>query len=236
MAPDLHAPWRDHTAALLALAEARGLRTGLNIQLYGQSNLQRAFDLSDDDTGTVPLADELAARLPLVTDGVAFDVYDLSFGEFFSADPAAFVADMRALPFEAEFDAAINVYTAFGYFADEADDLETLRRVRRALVPGGRFLLETRGRATQLELLSPLGQTVASARLDDGGAELVTSEGRRYEAESPEQLTEKVLGWRVPIGDLPRWLRGGLQRPTESSSGRPSAGRWASNCAISASM
>ena len=51
--------------------------------------------------------------------------------------------DMRALPFEAEFDAVINVYTAFGYFADEADDLETLRRVRRALVPGGRFLLET---------------------------------------------------------------------------------------------
>jgi SAM-dependent methyltransferase len=51
--------------------------------------------------------------------------------------------DMRALPFEAEFDAVINVFTAFGYFADEADDIETLRRVRRALVPGGRFLLET---------------------------------------------------------------------------------------------
>jgi SAM-dependent methyltransferase len=50
---------------------------------------------------------------------------------------------MRALPFEAEFDAVINVFTAFGYFADEADDVETLRRVRRALVPGGRFLLET---------------------------------------------------------------------------------------------
>jgi hypothetical protein len=96
MAPDLHAAWRDHTAALHALADVRGLRTGLNIQLYGQSNLQRAFDLSDDDTGTVPLADELAARLPLVTDGVAFDVYDLSFGEFFSADPAAFVADIDA--------------------------------------------------------------------------------------------------------------------------------------------
>ena len=88
----------------------------------------------------------------------------------------------------------------------------------------GRFLLETQGRATQLELLSPLGQTVASATLDDGGAALVTADGRRYEADSPEQLTEKVFGWRMPIGDLPRWLRGGLQRPTESSAGRPVAG------------
>src|SRR5262245_33944262 len=51
--------------------------------------------------------------------------------------------DMRALAFEREFDAVINVFTAFGYFADEADDLETLRRIQRALVPGGRFLLET---------------------------------------------------------------------------------------------
>lgn len=50
---------------------------------------------------------------------------------------------MRALPFDSEFDAVINVFTAFGYFADEAGDAETLRRIRRALVPGGRFLLET---------------------------------------------------------------------------------------------
>jgi len=51
--------------------------------------------------------------------------------------------DMRALPYDTEFDAVINVFTAFGYFEDPEDDLETLRRVRRALVPGGRFLLET---------------------------------------------------------------------------------------------
>ncbi len=42
--------------------------------------------------------------------------------------------DMRALPFDTEFDAVINVFTAFGYFADPAEDLEVLRRVRRALV------------------------------------------------------------------------------------------------------
>jgi len=51
--------------------------------------------------------------------------------------------DMRELPFAAEFDAVINVFTAFGYFEDPEDDLRTLRGVRAALEPGGRLLLET---------------------------------------------------------------------------------------------
>jgi SAM-dependent methyltransferase len=51
--------------------------------------------------------------------------------------------DMRALRFDAEFDAAVNVFTAFGYFEDPEDDLVTLRGIRSALAPGGRFLLET---------------------------------------------------------------------------------------------
>lgn len=92
MADEVHAPWRDYTAGVIAAAHARGMRIGLNVELFGQSNLQRAFDLSDDDTGTVPLADELAARLPRIIDGLPFDVYDLSFGEFFGADPAVFVS------------------------------------------------------------------------------------------------------------------------------------------------
>ncbi len=94
--PAAHAPWKAHTQAIQAYARTRGVRTGFNLQLYGQSNLQRAFDLwPDPDAST--LEDSLAARLPLITDGVAFDVYDLSFGEFFNADPAGFVADVDAV-------------------------------------------------------------------------------------------------------------------------------------------
>lgn len=51
--------------------------------------------------------------------------------------------DMRDLSFEGEFDAAINVFTAFGYFEDPEDDVRTLRRILASLRPGGRFLLET---------------------------------------------------------------------------------------------
>jgi SAM-dependent methyltransferase len=63
--------------------------------------------------------------------------------------------DMRALPFEAAFDAAINVFTAFGFLGDPGDHVETLRRVHRALVPGGRSLLETLHRDALLARLQP---------------------------------------------------------------------------------
>lgn len=94
-------------------------------------------------------------------------------------------------------------------------------RVERA---SGRFLLETRAGSTLLELLSPLGQTMATAELNQDRAELLTAEGRRFEARSAEELTERVFGWRMPVGDLPRWLRGRLDNPTETAGGRPLAG------------
>ncbi len=52
-------------------------------------------------------------------------------------------ADMRRIRFEREFDAVINMFTAFGYFAEEADNRLVLERVAAALAPGGAFLLET---------------------------------------------------------------------------------------------
>lgn len=52
-------------------------------------------------------------------------------------------SDMREIGYASEFDAAINLFTAFGYLEDEADDLLVLERVARALVPGGSFLLDT---------------------------------------------------------------------------------------------
>jgi SAM-dependent methyltransferase len=51
--------------------------------------------------------------------------------------------DMRQLPWAREFDAAINLFSSFGYFATEAEDQGALDEIARALKPGGRFLLET---------------------------------------------------------------------------------------------
>jgi len=52
-------------------------------------------------------------------------------------------ADMRRIAFDAEFDVVINMFTAFGYFADDAENRLVVERVAAALVPGGCFLLET---------------------------------------------------------------------------------------------
>jgi SAM-dependent methyltransferase len=50
-------------------------------------------------------------------------------------------ADMREVP-EGPFDAIVNVFTAFGYFEEEAENQRVLDGVARALRPGGRFLID----------------------------------------------------------------------------------------------
>ena len=51
-------------------------------------------------------------------------------------------ADMRRLPFRRSFDVALNLFTSFGYIADEAEDQAALRAMARALRPGGRLLMD----------------------------------------------------------------------------------------------
>jgi hypothetical protein len=98
MQPARHAVWHATTQRLIDHAHARGLTVGLGVQIFGSGNMQQAFDLSDESTpgGAVPFEAELAARLPLVTDGLAFDAYVLAFGEFFGEDPDRFIAAIDA--------------------------------------------------------------------------------------------------------------------------------------------
>ncbi len=50
--------------------------------------------------------------------------------------------DMREIPFRGEFDAVVNMFTAFGYFESEADDQRVIDGAAAALRPGGRLLLD----------------------------------------------------------------------------------------------
>ena len=50
--------------------------------------------------------------------------------------------DMREIPFRGEFDAVVNMFTAFGYFDDDADDQRVIDGAAAALRPGGRLLLD----------------------------------------------------------------------------------------------
>ena len=59
--------------------------------------------------------------------------------------------DMRRLAYRAEFDAAVCLFTSFGYFT-QRENIGTLRRMARALKPGGRLLLDHRNPAFDVTL------------------------------------------------------------------------------------
>jgi SAM-dependent methyltransferase len=50
--------------------------------------------------------------------------------------------DVRHLPYAQQFEGAISMFTSIGYFGSRDDDLAILKGVFRALVPGGRFVLD----------------------------------------------------------------------------------------------
>lgn len=50
--------------------------------------------------------------------------------------------DMREIPWAEEFDAVISIFTSFGFFADDRENLRVLEGARQALKPGGRLLID----------------------------------------------------------------------------------------------
>lgn len=56
------------------------------------------------------------------------------------------IQDMRCLEYESEFDVVLNWFNSLGYF-DVETDFDVLKRMTRALVPGGRLVLEAPNRA-----------------------------------------------------------------------------------------
>lgn len=90
--PALQPAWQAHTKALTDFAHAHGVHTGVALQLFGSGNLQNAFDLIDDTT--IDPVPEMERRLHVLLDGTGFDTLNLSFGEFFGAEPSRFVAEV----------------------------------------------------------------------------------------------------------------------------------------------
>lgn len=50
-------------------------------------------------------------------------------------------SDMRRINFDSQFDAGGNLWTSFGFFNKESDNLLTSKKIYKALKPGGRFAL-----------------------------------------------------------------------------------------------
>jgi SAM-dependent methyltransferase len=72
--------------------------------------------------------------------------------------------DMRRFHRPKAFDLACSLFTSFGYFEDEQDDLKVLRNVRDSLVPNGIFVIEILGK----ERLARVWQNSQCNQLPDG--------------------------------------------------------------------
>ena len=138
--------------------------------------------------------------------------------------------DVRSLPFFQQFEGAISMFTSFGYFDERSDDLRIFRGVHRALIPGGRFVIdflnEAQVRATLVaeeerheETLrvtirrriedTPAGAVVRKQVVarDGGSGRLITSFEERvrlYTADEVDALLRdadfELVG--VPMGDV----------------------------------
>jgi outer membrane lipoprotein LolB len=65
-----------------------------------------------------------------------------------------------------------------------------------------------------LELSSPLGQLLARLSIEPGKARLETADRGDFSATDMDSLTDRVLGWRVPVEQMSFWLQG---QATENS-------------------
>jgi outer membrane lipoprotein LolB len=60
----------------------------------------------------------------------------------------------------------------------------------------------------ELLITSALGQGIARITRRGGEVRLVTADRKEYGASDAESLTERVLGWRLPLAGLPDWVQG----------------------------
>lgn len=99
--------------------------------------------------------------------------------------------DARQLPFRGQFEGAVSLFTSLGYFDSRQDDLLVLRGAARALVPGGRFLID---------FLNPAhvrANLVAEERLEVPGLEAVVTRHIEEGAAAGPVVVKSVVA-RVP--------------------------------------
>ena len=80
----------------------------------------------------------------------------------------------------------------------------------------GRFQWNQHGQSIDIDLLSPLGQTVARLTIAPGAATIQQSGRETLVANSSAELTEQTLGWVLPVEGMRDWLQGFNRRENKS--------------------
>ena len=95
-------------------------------------------------------------------------------------------ADMRELPFEAEFTCVTLLFTSFGYFATDQENLSVIAQAAGVLTSGGVFWLDYMNEAYVRRTLEPF------SRQSDG--ELVIEQRRRITKEGRVEKEIRIVG------------------------------------------
>ncbi len=110
-------------------------------------------------------------------------------------------ADLRTFCRPEQYDAAVNLFTSFGYCATQEEDLKIVENILRSLKPGGTFILECVSRETAIryytdgEWFERAGKTVLTDFSVVGAWEglrsrwiLIDKDGKRMEHEFVQRL------------------------------------------------
>ncbi|WP_169087050.1 class I SAM-dependent methyltransferase [Paenibacillus sp. PL91] len=117
--------------------------------------------------------------------------------------------DMRKLPFkESCFDATVNLFTSFGYFSAEEDNINVLRHIRRVLRQDGSFLIDFLNPTYVEQTLVPRSERIDEEcgllieelrSIRDGWVQKEISVSKPQSKEEPRQYLERVrlydLSW-----------------------------------------
>lgn len=139
------------------------------------------------------------------------------------------IGDMRELPFRSQsMGAVVNMFTSFGYFETDLDNVRVMHEAARVTMDGGVFLmdflnvgvLERELANKQLSTRSERGATIDEEReIVDGGRVLVKRVRVRMESRAPLEYSERLRLYRYDdlvamaetAGLSPRAVYGGYQ-------------------------
>ncbi len=111
------------------------------------------------------------------------------------ADVEWILQDMREFARPGAFDAVLNLFTSFGYFEDEKDDLAVLRNVHASLRPGGRLLMDLSSKEWVARVFQPVhaeevedGSILVERHRIEGGWERIVNDWILIRGESVERF------------------------------------------------
>ncbi len=116
---------------------------------------------------------------------------------------------------------------------DRCAGIRALRPDRGALrreAAGGQLRWRHDRDGDEMLISSPLGQGLARILRENEAVTLTTANGREYRAADAEALTERVLGFRVPLAGLADWVRGGRRLRRRARRARAAMPRDGSRC------